>query len=120
MSSLINKNTPEIKAEISKGDFETIYGINIWSRYDDDAELHQMLQFCKYIKKIGMEEYIQELFYNSKINICSIQTNFEGEGFLLELEAIRTMAILTIRQFEIKGVIGHMNPFLSSTIKFTI
>ncbi|MCH7357439.1 hypothetical protein MMP61_18010 [Acinetobacter sp. NIPH 1958] len=122
MSELVNTALPEITKQISKGEFETIFGINIWSRYDDDTELFQMLQFCKYVNKIGLTDWLDEVFYDSKASICSIKLVDidENSNCSYEIEAIRTMALLTIEQFELQGYVGHRNPYLSSAIKFQL
>lgn len=122
MSELVNIALPEITKQISKGEFETIFGINIWSRYDDDTELFQMLQFCKYVNKIGLTDWLDEVFYDSKASICSIKLVDidENSNCSYEIEAIRTMALLTIEQFELQGYVGHRNPYLSSAIKFQL
>ncbi|HFG2491827.1 hypothetical protein OW666_11500 [Acinetobacter baumannii] len=124
MSGMFNVHkTPEIKNEISSGEFETIFNINIWSRYDDDRELGEMLWFCKYIDKAGLTSYIEELFYDSKADICSIKLiKLEEEDIAesYEIEAIRVIAQLTIDQFEINGVVGHKNPYLSNILKVVI
>lgn len=115
--------TPEITNEISSGEFETIFNINIWSRYDDDRELGEMLWFCKYLDKAGLTSYIEELFYDSKADICSIKLiKLEEEDIAesYEIEAIRVFAQLTIDQFEINGVVGHKNPYLSNILKVVI
>lgn len=122
MNVLVNKNTPEITNQINDGEFESIYGINIWSRYNDDRELYEMLRFCKYLNKIGMTEWVDELFYDSKANLCYIRfvgTESDSEC-VYEIDAIRTIASLTIEQFELNGMIGHRNPYLSSAITFQI
>lgn len=124
MSEMFNVHkTPEITNEISSGEFETIFNINIWSRYDDDRELAEMLWFCKYLNKAGLTSYIEELFYDSKADICSIKLiKLEEEDIAesYEIEAIRVIAQLTIDQFEINGVVGHKNPYLSSILKVVI
>lgn len=124
MSEMFNVHkTPEITNEISSGEFETIFNINIWSRYDDDRELGEMLWFCKYLNKAGLTSYIEELFYDSKADICSIKLiKLEEEDIAesYEIEAIRVIAQLTIDQFEINGVVGHKNPYLSSILKVVI
>lgn len=122
MNALVNRHTPEIKNEIREGEFETIFGINIWSRYNDDSELYEMLKFCKYLNKIGMTEWVDELFYDSKANMCYIRlaSNENNSECFYEIDAVRTIASLTIDQFELNGVIGHRNPYLSSSITFQI
>lgn len=124
MSDLFNEiETPEITKKISSGEFETIFNINIWSRYDEDGELGEMLWFCKYLDKAGLTSYIDELFYDSKADLCSIKLiKLEQEDIetSYEVEAIRVIAQLTISQFEIDGIIGHKNPYLSNTLKVTI
>jgi hypothetical protein len=124
MSEMFNVHkTPEITNEISSGEFETIFNINIWSRYDDDRELGEMLWFCKYLDKAGLTSYIEELFYDSKADICSIKLiKLEEEDIAesYEIEAIRVFAQLTIDQFEINGVVGHKNPYLSNILKVVI
>lgn len=124
MSGMFNVHkTPEITNEISSGEFETIFNINIWSRYDDDRELGEMLWFCKYLDKAGLTSYIEELFYDSKADICSIKLiKLEEEDIAesYEIEAIRVIAQLTIDQFEINGVVGHKNPYLSNLLKVVI
>lgn len=122
MLRLFNRNIPEITKEISQGEYETIFSINIWSRYDEDRELYEMMQFCKYINAIGLAEYVTELFYDSKTSICHIQLAAldKNLNFKFELEAIKTVAILTIQQFMLNGIIGEHNPYLSSKIKFVI
>lgn len=121
MISLFNRKQPEIKSEISKGEFETIYNINIWSRYDDDRELYEMLQFCKFINSIELASYIDELFYDSKANLCVINLiELDSAEAGTELEAIHTTALLTISQFQLQGVIGHQNPYLSRKIQVII
>ena len=46
MSEMFNVHkTPEITNELSSGEFETIFNINIWSRYDDDRELEKCFGF---------------------------------------------------------------------------
>ena len=111
MSEMFNVHkTPEITNELSSGEFETIFNINIWSRYDDDRELGEMLWFCKYVDKAGLTSYIEELFYDSKADICSIKLiKLEEEDIAesYEVEAIRVIAQLTIDQFEINGFVGH-------------
>lgn len=120
MSEMFNTKTPEITREISKGEYETIYGVNIWSRYDDDSELAQMLWFCKYLNRTGLTTYIDELFYDSKASLCLIKIiDDDGEAHY-EIDAIRVIAQLTIEQFELQGVIGHRNPYLSNVLKITI
>ncbi|TCM61877.1 hypothetical protein EC844_12631 [Acinetobacter calcoaceticus] len=123
MSKLFNEiKTPEIVKEISTGEFETIYNINIWSRYDEDRELCEMLQFCKFINNIELASYIDELFYDSKASLCfikSIELDKDAKAGT-ELEAIRTIALLTISQFQFQGVIGHQNPYLSRKIQVMI
>ncbi|ENX58192.1 MULTISPECIES: hypothetical protein [Acinetobacter] len=122
MSELVNTTLPEITKQIREGEFETIFGINIWSRYDDDTELYQMLQFCKYVNKIGLTEWVDETFYDSKASLCFIKLIEidEDSNCSYEIDAIRTMAALTIEQFELEGIIGHRNPYLSSAIKFQL
>ena len=122
MNVLVNKNTPEITNQINDGEFETIYGINIWSRYNDDTELYEMLRFCKYLNKVGLKEWVDELFYDSKASLCFIRlVGIENdENCTYEIDAIRTIASLTIEQFELNGVIGHKNPYLSHSITFQI
>ena len=124
MSKLFNEiETPEITKKISDGEFETIYQINIWSRYDEDRELAEMLWFCKYLNKAGLTAYVDEVFYDSKADICSIKLiklDQEDVSTSYEIEAIRVIAQLTIEQFEINGFIGHKNPYLSNTLKVVI
>ena len=124
MAEMFNeKKTPEIQNKISSGEFKTIFNINIWSRYDEDRELAEMLWFCKYLNKAGLTSYVDELFYDSKADLCSIKLiKLEEEEISTsyEMEAIRVIAQLTIEQFEINGVIGHKNPYLSSTLKVII
>ncbi|MDX8275302.1 hypothetical protein SLJ90_11090 [Acinetobacter pittii] len=124
MSEMFNVHkTPEITNELSSGEFETIFNINIWSRYDDDRELGEMLWFCKYVDKAGLTSYIEELFYDSKADICSIKLiKLEEEDIAesYEVEAIRVIAQLTIDQFEINGFVGHKNPYLSNLLKVVI
>ncbi|WP_048764841.1 hypothetical protein [Acinetobacter sp. 243_ASPC] len=122
MNALVNRHTPEIKNEIREGEFETIFGINIWSRYNDDSELYEMLKFCKYLNKIGMTEWVDELFYDSKASLCYIRligTDSDADCSY-EIDAVRIIASLTIEQFELNGIIGHKNPYLSSAITFQI
>ena len=122
MNVLVNRLTPEIKNEIKEGEFETIFGINIWSRYNDDRELYEMLRFCKYLNKIGMTEWVDELFYDSKADLCYIRfiENESSSECFFEIDAVRIIASLTIEQFELNGVLGHRNPYLSSSITFQI
>lgn len=117
---MFNTKTLEITHEISKGEYGTIYDVNIWSRYDDDNELGQMLWFCKYLNRTGLTAYIDELFYDSKANLCFIKLVDPDSEANYELEAIRVIAQLTIEQFEFQGMIGHRNPYLSSVLKITI
>ena len=124
MSELFNEiKTPEITNKLSAGEFETIFNINIWSRYDEDRELGEMLWFCKYLNKAGLTSYIDELFYDSKADLCVIkliELDQEEIQTSYEVEAIRVMAQLTIAQFDINGIIGHRNPYLSNTLKVVI
>ncbi len=125
MSKLFNEiETPEITKRLSPGEFETIFKVNIWSRYDEDNELAEMLWFCKYLARAGLTSYIDELFYDSKNSLCSINLiPLEEEDisdFYNEIEAIRVLAQLTIQQFELKGVIGQKNPYLTNMLKVTI
>ena len=121
MAEMFNeKKTPEIQNKISSGEFETIFNINIWSRYDEDRELIEMLWFCKYLNMAGLTSYVDELFYDSKADLCSIKLEEEEISTSYEVEVIRVIAQLTIEQFEIHGVIGHKNPYLSSTLKVVI
>lgn len=124
MSKLFNEiETPEITKKLSAGEFETSFKINIWSRYDEDRELAEMLWFCKYLNKAGLTSYIDELFYDSKADLCSIrliELDQEDISTSYEVEAIRVFAQLTIEQFEINGIIGHKNPYLSNTLKVII
>lgn len=124
MAELFNETeTPEITKKLSSGEFETIFGINIWSRYDEDRELGEMLWFCKYLNKAGLTSYVDELFYDSKADLCSIKLmklDQEDIKTSYEVEAIRIIAQLTIEQFEMNGVIGHRNPYLSNTLKVVL
>lgn len=124
MSELFNEiKTPEITNKLSAGEFETIFNINIWSRYDEDRELGEMLWFCKYLNKAGLTSYVDELFYDSKADLCVIkliELDQEEVQTSYEVEAIRVMAQLTIAQFDINGIIGHRNPYLSNTLKVVI
>ncbi len=123
MSEMFNEiKTPEIVKKISTGEFETIYNINIWSRYDEDRELYEMLKFCKFINSIELISYIDELFYDTKTNLCFIKLIELDEDAKVstELEAIRTIALLTISQFQFLGVIGCQNPYLSRKIQVII
>jgi len=124
MAELFNETeTPEITKKLSSGEFETIFGINIWSRYDEDRELGEMLWFCKYLNKAGLTSYVDELFYDSKADLCSIKLmklDQEDIETSYEVEAIRIIAQLTIEQFEMNGVIGHRNPYLSNTLKVVL
>ncbi|MGE8685123.1 MAG: hypothetical protein ACN6OV_11730 [Acinetobacter sp.] len=124
MSELFNEiKTPEITNRLSAGEFETIFNINIWSRYDEDRELGEMLWFCKYLNKAGLTSYVDELFYDSKADLCIIrliELDHEEIQTSYEVEAIRVMAQLTIAQFDINGIIGHRNPYLSNTLKVVI
>ncbi|WP_336148228.1 hypothetical protein [Acinetobacter ursingii] len=124
MSELFNEiKTPEITNKLSAGEFETIFNINIWSRYDEDRELGEMLWFCKYLNKAGLTSYVDELFYDSKADLCVIkliELDQEEIQTSYEVEAIRVMAQLTIAQFDINGIIGHRNPYLSNTLKVVI
>lgn len=118
MNVLVSKNTPEITNQINDGEFETIYGINIWSRYNDDTELYEMLRFCKYINKAGLKEWVDEVFYDSKASLCFIRlVGVENDvDCAYEIDAIRTIASLTIEQFELNGIVGHKNPYLCNTM----
>lgn len=124
MSEMFNEvKTPEIVKKISTGEFETIYNINIWSRYDEDRELIEMLWFCRNLKAVGLTDYIDELFYDSKVSLCSIrlkELDQDDYSIRYEIDAIRIIAQLTLEQFEIKGVIGHRNPYLSNKLKVII
>lgn len=119
MSDPINLNTPEI-SEISMGEYRSIYGINLWSRYGYDEEVKEMLEFVRLIAKADLQDYIIKIYYDSKASLCFIETSlddfFETKGFeidqkdFLAADAIRTIALLTITQFQLfNDPVGHQN-----------
>jgi len=124
MNQFLRTSAPEITSEISTGEYKTIYDINIWSRYNHDEEIHEMLEFIRLIAKVELQEYIVEVFYDSKSSLCFIETTlddyFEGKGIEIDskdffaADAIRTIALLTITQFQLfNDPVGHQNFILN-------
>lgn len=117
---MINLNSNEIVESLGDGQYETKYGIRIWSRYNHDEELEEMIEFCKLVSKFDFEPYITEVFYDSKASLCIITTSLD-DGFdrkdksqdsILIEEVIKTCALITITQFQLFGYIGHQNLYL--------
>lgn len=105
---------------ISDDVYKTDSDIEIWSRYNHEEELQNMLDFCRLIKKAGLDNYLLKLFYDSKTSLCFITTTldeyFENKNLTinhedyLASEAIYAIALCTIEQFQIfNKAVGHQN-----------
>ncbi|WP_336142437.1 hypothetical protein [Acinetobacter sp. 102] len=114
----------EIEESLGDGQYETKYGIHIWSRYDYEDELNEMLAFCRLLSKLDLTAYITKIFYDSKSSVCFIDTFLDDsydkidknqETIVIE-EAIKTFALATITQFQLFGRIGHQNLYLHKLI----
>lgn len=71
------------------------------SRHNKPFETKEMLAFIGELMDLGLTELVSELFYDSKANICFIETDQHNNPMLWRI------AEKHISQFEIGGVIGH-------------
>lgn len=97
----------EILESLDDGQYTTIYGIKIWSRYDHGRELQEMIDFCRIAADRGLDGYVEDLFYDSKACICFFTLASHLEQSSVESKALSCIAYLTIGQYDWFGVIGH-------------
>lgn len=87
------------------------FGIEIMSRHGKASELVEMLRFCEAVAKVGLNEFIENCFYDGNADLCRIiledQEDEEGcPGRQFKPEIIY-LAEEYITQFEVDGHIGH-------------
>ncbi|HDN7458593.1 TPA: hypothetical protein P2B70_003301 [Salmonella enterica subsp. enterica serovar Eastbourne] len=83
------------------------FGIRLWSRYSKAEEMREMLAFATKAAKENLHYYVEEIFYDSKAEICSFTFFSEVEERSDLADRFRAIASKTIRQYEIFGEVGH-------------
>ncbi len=95
--------------EVSVGSM-TAHGIHIDTRLGKANELAEMLSFCVAIAKIGLQQRITSLFYDSNSCCCTFELCPSVDQFDDVAEEIEQVALSTIGQFEWFGVVRHGAP----------
>lgn len=75
--------------------------IEYLSRYDDASEIAQMKAFIVELEEYGLTVLVNRLYYDSKANICTIESDGQANQTLWRI------ARKHILQFELNGVVGH-------------
>ncbi|MCC7732758.1 hypothetical protein [Klebsiella pneumoniae] len=98
----------EKAAQISVGGM-TAFGITISTRYDRAGEMAEMLQFTKKAARAGLHHFVEEIFYDSKADLCTFKfvDGFDQNGE--DAQKFKRIAAETIGQYYIFGDIGHGN-----------
>ncbi|NVZ22676.1 hypothetical protein HX794_23825 [Pseudomonas costantinii] len=86
------------------------FGIAIDTRHGKANELAEMLSFCVAIAKVGLQNRVISLFYDSNSCCCTFELCPSVEEFDEVAEDIRRAALKTIGQFEWFGTINHGAP----------
>lgn len=81
------------------------------SRYKDASELSQMEAFIAELEQRGLTSLVSRLFYDSKANICSIESDEPANPTLWRI------AEKHILQFELDGTIGHGDNLFDSELE---
>lgn len=74
------------KPQVSSGRFEA-FGVSVWSRYDHDSEIAEMLGFVEDLACEGLEGVLEEVFYDSKACLCTFEfaPGFDLKGHIAEI-----------------------------------
>ncbi|MFQ1684767.1 hypothetical protein ACK38W_10040 [Aeromonas veronii] len=95
------------KARQTSVDSMMSFGIPISSKYASATELSEMLLFTHQVARLGLNECIKQVHYDSKACICFIELHDEGMWYDDEGRQIKSCAENTIQQFQWDGMIGH-------------
>jgi hypothetical protein len=77
----------------------TAFRMRLSSRYGKAAEMREMLWFAELAADAGVAGYIQEVFYDSKVGLCSFTLAEKAAQQPRVLAAIHACARQSLRQF---------------------
>lgn len=87
------------------------FGIEIMSRHGKAREVVEMLRFCEALAKDGLNDFVENCFYDGNADLCQIifedEENEEGCAARQFKPQIIAIAEEYITQFQIDGHIGH-------------
>lgn len=85
------------------------FSIPISSRYARADELSEMLMFAKEVARLGLQNHVKNVFYDTPACLCVIEINDDTDWYDDEGVAIKACAEKTIAQFQWAGCVYHRN-----------
>jgi len=86
------------------------FGISVNSRYEKASEIIELINFAMMAVLLGVDNYIKEVFYDSKAYLCTIELEPCVQQYDIVSAEIFKAANKTISQFDWFGTVYHGDP----------